>query len=177
MNRPRPSHERMVQVFGFLADFAAAYPGLPEGEQRTYRDLCRAAMLALDDEERAESMLLTREVDEFLFRACRMDIGEWLLRQLRQRGIGVRLVTEGGVRLQMGPEKKLTPAIRARVRRWKQALRDALLSEGLSDPAILKANNAPGLGNRVSSCGKAVPSDGQNGEVKSAGPTRERSTA
>ena len=135
---PRPSHERMVQVFAHLADFAAAYPGLLEGEQRTYRDLCRAAMLALDDEQRAESMLLARDVDELLFRACRQDVGAWLLRQLREHGIDVRLVTDGGVRLQVGPQQKLTPAIRARIRRWKQALRDALVSEGWNNPAIVK---------------------------------------
>ena len=128
----------MCHVFGHLADFAAAYPGLLEGDRRTYRDLCRAAMLALDDEQRAESMLLARDVDELLFRACRQDVGTWLLRQLRERGIGVKLVTEGGVRLQVGPQERLTPAIRARIRRWKQSLRDALVSEGLNDPAIVK---------------------------------------
>jgi hypothetical protein len=133
----------MIHVFGFLADFAVAYPGLPEGERRMYRDLCRAAMTSLDDERSAEEMLIRHSVDEFLFRACREDVGAWLLESLRQRGLFVRLTREGGLRLQAGPRSKLTPEISARIRRWKQALQDALVSEGLNDPAILNANNAP----------------------------------
>ena len=146
MRQPsKPSHERLTHVLGFLADFAGVYPSLCENEQAMYRDLCRAAMLALDDEERAESMLLKRSVDEFLVRACRSDVGEWLLKHLRQAGVQVRLTRgEGGLRLQAGPREKLTPAISARLRRWKQAIRDALLQEGLNDPEILKAYRAPG---------------------------------
>lgn len=136
------THERMVQVMGYLSDFAVAYPELSEGERQTYRDLCRAAMVSLDDEQKAESMLLGRSVDELLFRACREDVGAWLLRRLRQMGLFVRLVTEGSLRLQVGPREKLTPAISAKVKRWKQALRDALLTEGLNDPAILQAKRA-----------------------------------
>jgi hypothetical protein len=127
----------MVHVFGFLADFAALYPGLPEGERVMYRDLCRAALTALDDEQQAESMLLRYSVDEFLFRACRGDVGAWLLHRLRQRGVNVRIVRANGLRLRAEPPEKLTPEISAQIRRWKQALRDALLAEGLSDPALL----------------------------------------
>jgi hypothetical protein len=51
------------------------------------------------------------------------------------------------------------------------------VEEAMGYVELLKATNAPGLGNRVSSCGRAVPSDSRNGEVKSAGPERERPTA
>ena len=135
MSRFRQSHERMTHVYGFLADFAAAYPQLCEGEQAMYRDLCRAAMQSLDDEQKAESMLLKHSVDDFLFRACREDVGTWLLGRLRELGVNVRLVTEGGLRLQI--DGKATPAIRARIQRWKTALRDALLQEGLDAIEIL----------------------------------------
>jgi hypothetical protein len=133
------SHERMTHVYGFLADFAAAYPRLSEGEQAMYRDLCRAALVTLDDEQKAESMLLGRSVDEFLFRACRQDVGTWLLNRLREVGVNVRLVRVGkNLRLRAEPPEKRTPAVVEKIRQHRQALRDALVQDGLSDPAILK---------------------------------------
>lgn len=131
------SHERAIEVFGFLADFAACYPDLCEGDQAMYRDLCRAALTSLDDEQRAEEMLLARGIDEVLLRVCREDVGARLLRQLRKAGLTIRLALEP-LRLQIGPKEKLTPAISANVKNWKQAIRDALMTERMSEPALSK---------------------------------------
>lgn len=139
-NRPRLTHETAVHVFRFLAEFAQAYPTLCEGEQRMYRDLTRAALLCIDDEQRAETQLLKRGVDEILFRACREDVGAYLVRQLRRDGFRVTLTEQA--QLTVGPREKLTPGLVERIKRWSQAIRDALLAEGLNEQAVINGTQA-----------------------------------
>lgn len=126
--KPMMTHERAVHVFGALADFAERYPDLCEHDHRLYRDLCRAAMMSLDDEQHAESMLLRRGVDEWLMKQCKQDVGSYIVGQLRQRGFSVRILLEPP-RLSVEPRQKLTPAIRARISNWKDAIRTAILAE------------------------------------------------
>jgi hypothetical protein len=59
----RLSHERALHVFGFLADFADAYPKLIEGDQKMYRDLARAAMNALQDERLCAEMSVDKTIE------------------------------------------------------------------------------------------------------------------
>jgi hypothetical protein len=59
----RVSHERALHVFGFLADFADAYPRLTEADQKTYRDLARAAMNALQDERLCAEMSVDKTIE------------------------------------------------------------------------------------------------------------------
>jgi hypothetical protein len=58
-NTPRLilTHERMAHVFGFLFNYACTYPKLCEGDKAMYRDLCRAALLAIGDEQKADAVL------------------------------------------------------------------------------------------------------------------------
>lgn len=126
------SHERAIHVLGFLHDFAAAYPSLCEGDQAMYRDLCRAALVSIDDEQRCESMLLSRDVNAVLFRSCREDVGAYVLRRLREHGFTVRF--QSGT-IYLGPKEKITSAVKDCVKHWKEGIREALLTEMLNEPA------------------------------------------
>jgi hypothetical protein len=63
---PRLSHERAVHVFGFLADFAEAYPRLVEGDQKMYRDLARAALACLSDEQACLEMSVDPAIEQVI---------------------------------------------------------------------------------------------------------------
>ena len=63
---PFVSHQRAVEVFGFLADFATAYPRLIEGDQKMYRDLARAAMSCLNDEQACQEMSVDPAIEQVI---------------------------------------------------------------------------------------------------------------
>lgn len=82
---PPQSHERMVHVFGYLADFAEAYPRLCEGEQRMYRDLARAAMTSLADEQACAAMCLAPDIEKVIAPMVRAQVLAERLRRKKAR--------------------------------------------------------------------------------------------
>jgi hypothetical protein len=59
-----------------LADFAEAYPRMIEGDQRTYRDLARAAMNALADERMCAEMSVDKDIDQVIHFVVRQQMLE-----------------------------------------------------------------------------------------------------
>jgi hypothetical protein len=67
MKAPEPrrrttNHAQAAAVFAFLADWAEAYPHRCEGDARMYRDLARAALSALEDDELCAQMSVDRDI-------------------------------------------------------------------------------------------------------------------
>jgi hypothetical protein len=126
---PLPNHEQMVHLFGFLASYANARPGALERDERTYRDLCRAAMDALGEDEFMENARLAGALDHVLAHAVKEQIGRQVLTALRKDNLRVRW--EGG-KLPVGPASKVTAEMKTRIERHKQGIRLALLNESLA---------------------------------------------
>jgi hypothetical protein len=160
MNTPRLilTHERAVQVFGFLFSFAGTYPKLCEGDQRMYRDLCRAALLAIGDEEKADALLekfkkeattdqarMAQEdqekgqeadqamlagdaVDRLVWRAAKGDVAKAVLEMLRRKGL--HLSTQAG-KLLVGPRALVSEKVQDLVARHREGLIECLEREWL----------------------------------------------
>ena len=86
---PRMSHERAVHVYGFLADFAAMYPRLVEGDQKMYRDLARAALTCLRDEQACAEMSMDVDIETVLAPILRARIVEQ--RIIRERELAAEM--------------------------------------------------------------------------------------
>jgi hypothetical protein len=124
------TYERHAHLFGYLAEFADAVPGLLERDPRFYRDLCRAALLTLGDERFFEECLLAGAVDVVLARVAQVDVGRLLLGELRQKGLRFRL--EGG-RVKAGPADRVTQDLKNRIRRHRESIQQALAAEMLEE--------------------------------------------
>lgn len=71
---PFLSNERALHVFGYLADFAEFYQRLCENDRRVYRDLARAVMLCLADEEWCREHNMDSTFEEVIAQSVRSQI-------------------------------------------------------------------------------------------------------
>jgi hypothetical protein len=126
---PPMTHEQACAVYGALADFAARYPSLCELDRAWYRDLARAAIVAMAESSAFEDLGLASAVDEALVRAgvrgkARADVGRLALCRLGRAGVRVRWRDDGTPAA--GPAGKITPAVRRFLRRHRDNILEAL---------------------------------------------------
>lgn len=124
-----PNHEAMAHLFSYLVQFAQACPDLCERDAVMYRDLMRAALLALGEEKYAEECHVAGAVDLVLQNVALEDVGRHVLEGLRRERLKVSW-KDG--KLLVGPARLVTEEVRDRVRRHKTGIRLALLSEALA---------------------------------------------
>lgn len=133
---PYLSHERAVQVFGFLAEFAGTYPSLCEHDQRHYRDLARAAILVMREQEDIKELGFSPAIELVLSKLVRagaaQDVGHYVLKTLRDRGL--KLSYSDG-KVLAGPRERITDNDADLIKRYKSELVEAIASEIPGDTA------------------------------------------
>jgi hypothetical protein len=128
--KPHPvTHEQAAAVFGFLCEFGKRYPTLCEGDRTLYRDLCRAALLALrEDEWEQEAALgsaVERAMDQTVRAQAQAEIGRHALARLKREHRLTRVTWDGRV-LRGGPGRYVTDQARELVRRYEHEIKAAL---------------------------------------------------
>jgi hypothetical protein len=123
------THEQAAHVYGALADFAGRYPQMSEGDRAWYRDLARAAVVALAEDSAFLDLGLAGAVDAALARAgvwgqARADVGRRAVERLARAGVVVRW-SPGGWPV-AAPAAKVTPAVRRFLARHRANILQAL---------------------------------------------------
>ena len=127
-------HEQAAHVFSFLAEFGKRYPSLCEGDRTLYRDLCRAALLAIREGEWCEEAAVGPSVERVMDQCCRsgaqVDVGFGVLDRLHRAGVYVRW--DGGARFVAGPRGRVTAELAGVIRRYAGEIKAALAADCLS---------------------------------------------
>lgn len=130
------THEQSIHVYNALATFAGRYPGMCEMDRRFYRDMSRAALLALREQEWEAEVAVGPEVERVIHSALGTEpwceLGRAVLREARRAGL---VVTWDGGELYAGPRARVTPPWQARLVRYREEIRHALAEEVLSGAA------------------------------------------
>lgn len=130
------THEQSVHVYSALHAFAGRYPGACELDRQFYRDMARAALFALREQEWAEELAAGPDVERLVHSVLGdepwCELGRAVLREARRAGLSV--TWEGG-ELYAGPKARVTPPWQARLVRYREEVRHALAAEVLSGAA------------------------------------------
>jgi ribosomal protein S19E (S16A) len=133
--KPHPvTHEQAAAVFGFLCEFGKRYPTLCEGDRTLYRDLCRAAIIAIREQEWEEEAALGSAVERVMDQTARVqaqaEIGRHVLARLR-REHRISRVRWDGRELRGSPVRHVTDQARELVHRYEHEIKAALAEEAI----------------------------------------------